>query len=304
MSARTFEFVQVDVFTDRVFGGNPLAVLLDARGLDDGVMQRIAREMNLSETVFLFPPTRPDCVAALRIFTPAREVPFAGHPTIGTTWVLAARGMVPKGAARFTLEERIGPVPVELEGDPGRPSFIWMSQQDATFDPALENREAVAHALGLNVSDLWPAAPIQPGSTGNKFLFVPLRDKVAVDRAALDVRAILEAMGERPRMGIFVFAPDPDVSAGRVYSRMFGPHSSGIPEDLATGSASGPLGAYLALNGMVRSSDDVRIVSEQGTQMGRQSFVHIRLTARGGTVTNIRVGGGVVPVLEGEFRLS
>jgi trans-2,3-dihydro-3-hydroxyanthranilate isomerase len=286
-----------------VFGGNPLAVVLDAGGLDDGLMQQIAREMNLSETVFLFPPTRPDCVAALRIFTPAREVPFAGHPTIGTTWVLAARGMAPR-STRFMLEEKIGPVPVELEGDPTRPSFIWMSQQDAIFDPALENREAVAHALGLTVADLWPDGPIQPGSTGNKFLFVPLRDKATVDRAVLDVRAILEAMGERPRMGIFVFAPDPDSSAGRVYSRMFGPHSSGIPEDPATGSASGPLGAYLVLNGMVKGSGEVKVVSEQGTKMGRQSFVHIRLTAYGGTVTDIRVGGGVVPVLEGELRLS
>jgi len=301
VSTRAYRFVQVDVFTDRVFGGNPLAVLLDARGLDDGLMQQIAREMNLSETVFLFPPTRPECVAALRIFTPAREVPFAGHPTIGTTWVLAARGMSPKGAARFTLEEKIGPVPVELEGDPTRPSFIWMSQQDATFDAALGNREAVAHALGLTVADLWPDGPIQPGSTGNKFLFVPLRDKATVDRAVLDVRAILEALGQRPRMGIFVFAPDPDSSAGRVYSRMFGPHSSGIPEDPATGSASGPLGAYLVLNGMVKGSGEVKVVSEQGTKMGRQSFVHIRLAMRGGTVTDIRVGGGVVPVLEGEL---
>jgi trans-2,3-dihydro-3-hydroxyanthranilate isomerase len=110
-------------------------------------------------------------------------------------------------------------------------------------------------------------------------------------------------MGERPRMGIFVFAPDPDASAGRVYSRMFGPHSSGIPEDPATGSASGPLGAYLVLNGMVKGSADVRIVSEQGAKMGRQSFVHIRLATRGGAVTDIRVGGGVVPVLEGELRV-
>ena len=304
MSTRSHKFVQVDVFTDRVFGGNPLAVLLDARGLDDGLMQQIAREMNLSETVFLFPPTRPDCAAALRIFTPAREVPFAGHPTIGTAWVLAAHGMAPAASARFVLEERIGPVPVELEGDPARPSFIWMRQQDATFDPALQNREAVARALGLTLEGLWPGAPVQPGSTGNKFLFVPLRDKATVDRAVLDVRAVLEAMGDRPRMGVFVFAPDPDVSAGHVYSRMFGPHSSGIPEDPATGSASGPLGAYLVRNGMVKGSGEVKLVSEQGTKMGRQSFVHIRLTERGGTVTDIRVGGGVVPVLEGELRIS
>ena len=318
MPARSYRFVQVDVFTDRVFGGNPLAVFLDARGLDDALMQQIAREMNLSETVFLFPPSRPDCAVALRIFTPAREVPFAGHPTVGTAWVLAAHGMAPKGLARFVLEEKIGPVPVELEGNPARPDFIWMKHPGAIFDPALENRDAVARALGLTEAELLPGAPIQPGSTGNKFLFVPLRDKAAVDQAVLDVRALLEAMGNLPHLGVFVFAPDldstagdstagdstgGDPAAGRVYSRMFAPHTSGVPEDPATGSASGPLGAYLVLNGLVGKGAEVRIVSEQGTKMGRQSFLHIRLAMQGETITGIRVGGGVVPVLEGELRI-
>jgi len=303
MAGRAYRFVQVDVFTDRVFGGNPLAVFLDARGFDDALMQQIAREMNLSETVFLFPPSRPDCSAALRIFTPAREVPFAGHPTVGTAWVLATHGLAPKGAARFVLEEKIGPVPVELEGDPSRPAFIWMKHGDAVFDPALENRDAMARALGLTEADLWPGAPVQPGSTGNKFLFVPLRDRAAVDRAVLDVRALLDAMGGRPHLGIFVFAPDPDPAAGRVYSRMFAPHTSGVPEDPATGSASGPLGAYLALHDFVTRRGDIRIVSEQGTKMGRQSFVHIRLAMAGERIAEIRVGGSVVPVLDGELRV-
>jgi len=303
MPSRFYRFVQVDVFTDRVFGGNPLAVFLDGRGLDDALMQQIAREMNLSETVFLFPPSRPDGAAALRIFTPAREVPFAGHPTIGTAWVLATRGLGTKGAGRFILEEKIGPVPVELEGDPARPDFIWMTQQEATFDPALDNRGAVANALGLTEADLWPGAPIQPGSTGNKFLFVPLRDRATVDRAVLDVRGMLAAMGERPHIGIFVFAPDPDPAAGRAYSRMFAPHTSGIPEDPATGSASGPLGAYLVLNRLVKKGAEVRMVSEQGTKMGRQSFIHIRLAMQGEQITAIRVGGTAVPVLEGGLSL-
>ena len=303
MPSPSYRFVQVDVFTDRVFGGNPLAVFLDARGLDDALMQRIAREMNLSETVFLFPPSSPDYAVALRIFTPAREVPFAGHPTVGTAWVLAAHGMAPNGASRFVLEEKIGPVPVELEGSPSRPDFIWMTHGPATFDPPLENRDAVARALGLTEADLWPGAPIQPGSTGNKFLFVPLRDRSTVDRAALDVRLLLEIMGDGPRFGVFVFSPEPDPAAGRVYARMFGPHSSGIPEDPATGSAAGPLGAYLVVNGLVRKGALVRVVSEQGTKMGRQSFLHIRLAMEGERITEIRVGGSVVPVLEGELRL-
>jgi trans-2,3-dihydro-3-hydroxyanthranilate isomerase len=303
MPPRPYRFVQVDVFTDRVFGGNPLAVFLDGRGLDDALMQQIAREMNLSETVFLFPPSRPDYAAALRIFTPARELPFAGHPTIGTAWVLAAHGLGTKGASRFVLEEKIGPVPVELEGDPSRPDFIWMTQQEATFDPALDDRAGMAKALGLGESDLLPGAPIEPGSTGNKFLFVPLRDRATVDRAVLDVRGMLAVMGDRPLIGIFVFAPDPDPGAGRVYSRMFAPHTSGVPEDPATGSASGPLGAYLVRHGLVKKAGEVKIVSEQGTRMGRQSFIHIKLGMEGERITSIRVGGSAVPVLNGELGL-
>jgi len=303
MLTRPYRFVQVDVFTDRVFGGNPLAVFLDGRGLDDALLQQIAREMNLSETVFLLPPSRPDYAAALRIFTPARELPFAGHPTIGTAWVLAAHGLGTKGASRFVLEEKIGPVPVELEGDPSRPDFIWMTQQEATFDPALDDRAGMAKALGLGEADLLPGAPIEPGSTGNKFLFVPFRDRATVDRAVLDVRGMLAVMGDRPLIGIFVFAPDPDPAAGRVYSRMFAPHTSGVPEDPATGSASGPLGAYLVRHGLVKKAGEVKIVSEQGTRMGRQSFIHIKLGMEGERITSIRVGGSTVPVLNGELEL-
>jgi len=303
MSARAYRFVQVDVFTDHVFGGNPLAVFLDGHGLDDERMQQIAREMNLSETVFLLPPATPEGAAALRIFTPAREVPFAGHPTIGTAWVLATQGLAPQGASRFVLEEKIGPVPVELEGDPARPDFIWMTQGTAKFDAPLENRAAVAGALGLGAGDLLDGAPVRSGSTGSTFLFVPLRDRETVDRARLDVARLLAAMGERPHMGVFVFAPDPDAGEGRVYSRMFAPHTSGVPEDPATGSASGPLGAYLVRHGFVKAADEVRIVSEQGTKMRRQSFVHIRLAMSGERVDAIRVGGRVVPVLGGELRI-
>ena len=303
MSTSPYRFVQVDVFTDRVFGGNPLAVFLDGRGLDDERMQQIAREMNLSETVFLFPPSRPDYAAALRIFTPAREVPFAGHPTIGTAWVLAAHGLGTRGASRFVLEEKIGPVPVELEGDPARPDFIWMTQQEATFGPALDDRPAMARALGLTEADLLPGAPIQPGSTGNTFLFVPLRDQATVDRAVLDVRGMLAVMGDHPHIGIFVFAPGPDPGAGRVYSRMFAPHTSGVPEDPATGSASGPLGAYLVRHGLVKKAGEVKIVSEQGTKMGRQSFIHIKLAMDGERISGIRVGGSTVPVLAGELEV-
>ena len=300
---REYRFAQVDVFTDRAFGGNPLGVVFEAAGLGDAEMQAIAREMNLSETTFLLPPTRPECAARVRIFTPAREVPFAGHPTIGTSWVLATEGLLPAGATRFLLEENIGPVEVELEGAPTRPTFLWMRHGEAVFGPDLDNRAAFAAALGLDEADLLRGAPICSGSTGNAFLFVPLRDRAAVDRAALDVPRIKAATGDGPNVGVFVFAPDPDPAAGRVYSRMFAPHTSGVPEDPATGSASGPLGAYLVAQRLVAPAPEVRIVSEQGTRMGRQSFVHIRIAMDAGRIAELRVGGSVVPVIQGRLRV-
>jgi trans-2,3-dihydro-3-hydroxyanthranilate isomerase len=304
VAARELLFVQVDVFTERVFGGNPLAVVFEAAGLSDAEMQAIAREMNCSETTFLLPPTRPDCEARVRIFTPARELPFAGHPTIGTAWVLATEQLLPPNTHRFNLEEGIGPVEVTLEGEPARPSFLWMRHGEARFGPELINRAGFARALGLAESDLLTGAPICTGSTGNPFLYIPLRDREVVDRARLDVPALLAAQGEGPNLGVFVFAPDSDPKAGRVYSRMFAPHTSGIPEDPATGSASGPLGAYLVERGLVAPADTVDIVSEQGTRMGRPSFIRIRVGMSAGRIREILVGGSVVPVIEGRLRVD
>jgi trans-2,3-dihydro-3-hydroxyanthranilate isomerase len=300
---REYRFVQVDVFTDRVFGGNPLAVFLDGQGLSDVEMASIAREMNLSETVFLLPPRHADCAARLRIFTPGRELAFAGHPTIGTAWTLATQGMLPAGAREVLLEEGIGPVPVRLEGDPAAPDFIWMTHGPAIFGEPFTQRAGYAGALGLTERDLLPDAPIVVGSTGSAFLYIPLRDRETVDRAVLDVPKLLALYADERAVGVFVFAPDPDPAAGRVYARMFAPHSSGVPEDPATGSASGPLGAYLVRHHLVNSVPEIRVVSEQGTKMGRQSFIHLRLRPGAGDDVAIEVGGGTVPVLEGALRL-
>jgi len=303
VSAREYRFIQVDVFTDRVFGGNPLAVVLDGRGLADGEMQAIAKEMNLSETTFILPPTRPDCAARVRIFTPARELQFAGHPTIGTAWVMAVHGLVPGSPSAFSLEEGIGPVPVTLDGDPGSPSFIWMRHGTPDFGPEMGNRAEIAAALNLTEADLISGAPIQTGSTGSRFMFVPLRDRATVDRAVLDVPKIIKALGDQLLVGIFVFAPDPDPGAGRVHSRMFAPHTSGIPEDPATGSATGPLGAYLVKQRLMKAGGKVAVVSDQGVKMGRHSRLHIRGIERGGELEEIEVGGGVVPVIDGRLRV-
>lgn len=301
--SRAYRFVQVDVFTDRVFGGNPLAVFFDAADLDGATMQAIAREMNLSESVFLLPPTRPDYAARLRMFTPAREVPFAGHPTIGTAWVLAAHGLLPDGAREAILEEGIGPVPIRLEGDPRRPSFVWLTDRPAVFGAPFDDRAGFARALNLAESDLLLDMPIVIGSTGNPKLYIPLRDRATVDRAALDVPALLPLFGDGARQPVFVFAPDPDPAARRVYGRMFAPHASGVPEDPATGSAAGALAVYLLRHGLVHDAPQLTIVCEQGTKMGRQSFLHIHLAPGDGDTRAIAVGGGTVPVLEGTLTL-
>jgi len=299
---RRYRFVQVDVFSERAFAGNQLAVVFDAEDLSAGAMQEIAREMNLAETTFLLPSRRPKCAARVRIFTPAREMPFAGHPTIGTAWVLAAHGLAPAGADRFELDEEIGPVPVELEGDLRAPRFVWMRHRDATFDAEVRDRDGVAAALGLKGDELLPGAPIESGSTGNAFLYVPLRDRATVDRVVVDARRLEEVAPATAQIGIFVVAPDPDPAARRVYTRMFAP-AHGVAEDPATGSASGALGAYLVRHRLVRAEGETRIVSEQGTKMGRQSFVHVALKAHDGVASDLRVGGSVVPVIEGTLRV-
>jgi trans-2,3-dihydro-3-hydroxyanthranilate isomerase len=302
MTARQYRFVQVDVFTEEMFRGNPLAVVLDADGLSDVEMQSIAREMNLSETTFILPATRPDCVARVRIFTPGLELPFAGHPTIGTAFVMAAEGLLSPNAQAITLEEGVGPVPVRFEGDLAAPRFAWMAHPPATFQPEVQERGAIAAALGLAEADLLENAPIQVGSTGLPFLYVPVQDATTVNRVTLNPLLLPRHLFSSAA-GVFIFAPDPDPAARRVYCRMLGIDSVGISEDPATGSASGPLGVYLLKHGLVEPDDEVHIVSEQGTMMGRQSFIHIRIRTGGDQIAAIEVGGSTVPVLEGTVRL-
>ncbi len=303
-ATRTYHFDQVDVFTERPFGGNPLAVFLDARGLSDAEMHAIATEMNLSETTFVLPPTRPDCAARVRIFTPRRELPFAGHPTLGSAYVLATNGLLPLGTGEVALEEGVGPVMVRIEGDYAAPTFLWMRHPAVIVGSTFINRQDFARALGLTEQDLLANAPIEASSTGAPHLYVPLVDAACVDHAVLDVPALLEAFGSSEPLGVVVFAPDPDPTAGRVYTRMFAPHTIGVPEDPATGGASGPLGEYLVRHGLVAPRGAaLRIVSEQGTKMGRQSFVHIAMEIAAGTVHHVDVGGSVRPMISGVLRL-
>lgn len=295
--SRAYPFVQVDVFTNRIFGGNPLAVFLDGRGLSDGEMQAIAMEMNLSETTFVLPPEDVTHVARVRIFTPSAELPFAGHPTIGTSWVLREQGVVPGDAESFVLELGLGPIIVRVDQD-----FLWMDQSAATFGPVVEDRAAVADAIGLEVDDLLPDMPVQPVSTGSPFIYVPLRDPATVDRVAPKLDAyqqLVARVGWKTRSAFF-FAPKSD---GGAYARMIGIGRGELREDPATGSANGPLGAYLVKYGIVRGEGVIEIVSEQGTAMGRQSFIHLRVASGNGDPGRVEVGGQVVPVFEGVLTL-
>ena len=293
-SPRSYRYRVVDVFTKQPLEGNALAVFPDSSGLDDATMQKIAREMNLSETTFVSPATRADCAANVRIFTPTRELIFAGHPTVGTSFVLLDEGLIPGNVERFALEEKVGPVPIRVE--PGERPLIWLTtppiSSGKTFD-----RERCAQALGLEQSDLLEIAP-QLLSAGNSTIFIGIKEKEAVDRASLNLQG-MEALkdGMPGALLIFVFAP----TAAGAYSRMFAPEY-GIVEDPATGSATGPLAAYMLSHGLAPGSAGTRFVSEQGTKMGRRSFLHIELRGEQGA-DGIEVGGYVTPVAEGTLRL-
>lgn len=277
----------VDVFTEKPLAGNQLAVVLDGRGLADDLMQRIAREMNFSETTFVFPPDDPSHAARVRIFTPGTELPFAGHPTIGTAWVLADEGTVRQND--FTLEEKVGPVRVRRDG-----RLVWMIHPPLKYDRVLPHK-AVAAAIGIAEEGIVHDVPAQVASTGTAFLFVALRDMGLVDSANADPARVRTLLKGSPAHGVFLFAV---AGPGRAYSRMF---ATDVAEDPATGSASGPLGAFAVRYGLVERAPRVTLVSEQGTKMGRQSFVHVERTYDGDrdVPSRIEVGGGVRPIVTG-----
>jgi trans-2,3-dihydro-3-hydroxyanthranilate isomerase len=282
----------VDVFTEEPFQGNALAVFPQAQGIPEARLQQIARELNLSETVFVFPPSHPGTAAAFRIFTPAQELLFAGHPTVGGSFVLLQEGMVARNSERFVLEEKVGLVPIRVEHieQPANRPLIWLTTPPISFVQTLE-RARCAAALRLKTDDLLDIPP-QIGSAGNPFLFVAVKNRDAVDRAFLDDTGAKHIKGpEVGRCGVFVFAP----TLQGAYSRMFAPEY-GITEDPATGSATGPLAAFMAQHGLLPASSRSRFVSEQGVKMGRRSVLHVQFHGDGGA-EGIEIGGHVVPVV-------
>ena len=301
-------YLHYDVFTSEPLLGNQLAVFPDARALTLERMQRIANEMNFAESTFVLPSESGDTDVRMRIFTPNVEMPMAGHPTVGSTFALAEEGVIAAGRERFVFGLNVGPTPVDLEWSDGRLRFAWMTQAVPVFAEPFGGRAAVAKAIGLQPDDLVADLPVQEVSCGVPFLFVPLRDREIVDRAAASASA-LKAIEFREasspfaglrRPNIFVFAVSPSGAAETAYSRMFAPEI-GIVEDSATGSASGPLGCYLVRHGVVSDDAASRIVSLQGVAMGRASRIHIEISGTPEAISKVRVGGEAVLAGRGEL---
>ncbi|HKP93862.1 MAG TPA: PhzF family phenazine biosynthesis protein [Chthoniobacterales bacterium] len=301
MTSRPYHLV--DVFTDRAFGGNPLAVFLDGRGLSDELMQAIAKEFNLSETTFVLPPQDAAHDFRVRIFTPAQELPMAGHPTVGTTFVLTRAGLVRPGDGRtnITLEEGVGPIPVAIDWENGKPSFIEMKQPLPKFGPPIEDRAGLAEMLSLETEAIRDDLPIQVVSCGVPFLFVPVKTLEAMRR--IRFRIDVEGRLNLPSKKIFAFTTETEFPGSQVHSRMFAP-SLGVPEDAATGGATGPLGCYLVQHRVLGSEGELRCVSEQGIEMGRPSFLHIRIQHTGDAITAVHVGGTCCYMGSGQLELA
>jgi trans-2,3-dihydro-3-hydroxyanthranilate isomerase len=298
-------YLTADVFTDHRFGGNQLAVFPEARDIDPGLMQKIAREFNYSETTFVLPPDDPSHTAKVRIFTPGGELQFAGHPTIGTAHVLAATGVVPlKGPeTRIVFEEGVGPVPVTIRATNGQPEFAQLSAAKLPeVGPPPPSRETLAEMLSLVPADVLDGAtPPESVSCGTPFLFVPLRDRRAVAQARIRGDLWEAALSSYVTDKVFVFAMDPEHPGHHVRARMYAP-GIGVPEDPATGSACVALGGYLAARDP-RTDGTLRWIVEQGFEMGRPSILEVEADKKAGRTTATRVGGKTVVVCEGAMEL-
>jgi trans-2,3-dihydro-3-hydroxyanthranilate isomerase len=280
---RSFRYVVADVFTDTPLAGNPLAVFTDARGLDDDEMQRLARELNLSESVFVLPADAGGH-ARIRIFTPSIELRFAGHPTLGSAFVLAGPLQVPE----IRLETPMGIVPVALEREHDRIVFGRMQQPLPSWEPFSE-AEALLAALRVERSEL----PVEHYDNGARFVYVALGSEEEVRALRPDVSALSDVPG---LLGVSCFVG----SGPRWKVRMFAP-GAGVVEDPATGSAAGPLAVHLARHGRIGFGDEIEI--SQGVEIGRPSTLYARADGSADELERVEVGGSAVVVARGEFRL-
>lgn len=294
-TSRRLDMVQIDVFTDRALTGNALAVCLDGRGLTTEQMQDIARETNLSETTFVLPgdeaADRQNAVR-VRIFTVQEELPFAGHPTLGTAFVL--RGS--SAASEVKLQLNVGTVPVRFEDSPGNPAFGEMTQLDPQF-VMQHDRETVAKVLGLPVSDLDPDLPIETVSTGVPFTVTPIRTLAVLETLRIDPARTSQYLAQSGGKFFYFVCRETGSPGTRLHARML--FYGG--EDPATGSAAGCATAWMVANDVAKP--DERVLIEQGIEMKRPSRIFVRASKSDNRVVNVRVGGNAVEVQRGQMFL-
>ena len=295
-------YLLFDVFTEEVFGGNPLAVFPEADGIPEDLMQKIAFELNLSETTFVLPPSNPANHFRVRIFTPRKELPMAGHPTIGTAFALLKEGRIRLDGAEALVrfEEGVGPIPVSIVNAKAGFPRITMTQPAPVFGPEYSDREKIATMLSIHPSELHDHLVIETVSTAVPFLFVPIRNLAIIEKLKLRLD-MLDDPG-LPSAMIFPFTTETKRKGSTVHGRMFAP-SLGIAEDPATGGAAGPLGCYLLQHGLVNDDQAKQIIVEQGFEMGRPSILHVSISRKDRTIHEVKVGGTCVATGEGKLLM-
>lgn len=300
-----YTFYTADVFTNTIFGGNPLAVFPDARGLSSTLMQNIAKEFNLSETAFVLPPKNPRHTKQLRIFTSSVELPFAGHPTLGTAHVLAAIGAVSLAAesTEIIFEEKVGPIRIIIRSQAGKPvSTSLEAAKLPEFGPNPPVTATIASILSLSEDDLlkgqWSPAAV---SCGVPFLFVPVRDRTSLGKASVNREQWSHHLKSFWSPHLYLFCFDPERQGSDLRARMFAP-AMGIEEDPATGAAASAFAGYLGDRNSV-TNGTLRWTVEQGFEMGRPSILNIQAQKHEGAISSVQVGGQSVLVSEGAIEV-
>ncbi len=291
-----YDFMTLDVFTDTAFGGNQLAVLSDARGISAEGMQTIAREFDYPETTFVLPPADPANARHVRIFTPGGELPFAGHPTVGTACALVMAGLSDVGET--VLEEGVGPVQVTTRNDSGGYSARLRVNRAPDSSDAVPSAADVAAAISLTPGDV---SQVFCAGMGPRFTYVQLSSREAVDRSQLDLQQWRQLIADTWGVNLFLFAGELDDGA-EIYARMYAP-ALGIPEDPATGAAAAAIVGTAAAAAGPTPSGEFRLNIVQGIAMGRPSFLSASAQVEGGAVSSIEVGGGCVLIAEGSIEV-
>ena len=297
MNAKKAKYHLLDVFTNKKFGGNQLAIFEDATEIPSEIFQKIARELNLSETVFLFPKNT--CGRyPMRIFTPVKELPTAGHPSIGTAYFLAQNFPKGDGIITIALNQNIGPIEVKIEMSKKGPLMATMYQVCPHFGDILDNRSEIAELLNLTASDLMNY-PIQEVSCGVPYIIVPVKTLENIQNLTFNTQVWKQLKSTLKDLSVYVFTPQGLLPNSDLHGRMFAPEI-GITEDPATGSANGPLACYLFKYGIKKGP----LISEQGFEMNRPSILHIEIESEKEIIKNVKVGGQAVFVGQGQFIID